>query len=71
MGRDRTIHAAAVRSPTQNSDEAKKLEPLGVVPIHGRQDVFWWPHAYDPDFLGYMAGALRIQDFVNAGVAIY
>jgi CRISPR-associated endonuclease/helicase Cas3 len=49
---------------------AVKLGMLGVGSIPGRQDLFWWPHAYDAGFLGYMAGALKIQNFVDEGGAI-
>jgi CRISPR-associated endonuclease/helicase Cas3 len=49
---------------------AVKLGTLGVDPIPGRRDLFWWPHAYDPAFLGYMAGVLKIQKFIEEGGAI-
>lgn len=42
-----------------------KIDQLGLVPIPGRGDIYAWPHAYDPDFLGYMAGVLQIQKFLN------
>ena len=37
---------------------SRKIDELGLSPIASRPDVFWWPHRYDHDFLGYMAGAL-------------
>lgn len=43
---------------------ARRIDQLALDPISGRPDLYWWPHAYDPDFLGYMAGALKL-----AGVA--
>jgi CRISPR-associated endonuclease/helicase Cas3 len=49
---------------------AVKLGVLGVDPIPGRRDLFWWPHAYDPEFLGYMAGVMKIQKFIEEGGAI-
>lgn len=67
--RERVDFVSLVRGSVQIW--ANKLEKLGVQQIPGRHDLFWWPHEYDAGFLGYMAGALRIQDFVNTGVAIY
>ena len=39
---------------------ASKIESLGLQPIREGREIFWWPHAYDPDFLGFMEGALRL-----------
>ena len=36
-----------------------RFDDLGLQPIRGRADIFWWPHAYDSTSLGYMAGALK------------
>ena len=69
VARERVDFVSLVRGSVQIW--AKKLDALGVMPVPGRQDVFWWPHEYDPEFLGYMAGALRIQDFITTGVEIY
>lgn len=35
-----------------------KAEVLDLPTIRGRPDLHLWPHDYDPDFLGYMAGVL-------------
>lgn len=46
------------------------LDPLTT---HGRNDesaLYEWGCEYDPDFLGYMSGVLRNQEFLNAGGAI-
>jgi hypothetical protein len=47
-----------------------KIDALGVSRIPGRQDLYWWPHVYDPTFLGYMTGVLNIQKFIDQGGAI-
>lgn len=39
---------------------ANKIADLALTPIPGRADVFDWPYAYDPDFLGYMQGLLDL-----------
>jgi hypothetical protein len=49
---------------------SNKLDHFGLEPLPARREIYWWPHAYDAEFLGYMAGALRIGDFVRTGVAI-
>ena len=38
-----------------------KISELGLMPIENRHDIYWWPHAYDPEFLGYMQGALEMS----------
>lgn len=48
---------------------ATRAGHLGLDPLPGREDIFWWPHAYDPNFLGYMAGALFL-DAVSKGDAV-
>ncbi|MBI1867240.1 MAG: CRISPR-associated protein [Methylocystis sp.] len=48
---------------------SKKIALLGLEPIPGRQDIYWWPHAYDPAFLGYMEGALFLEK-VSEGEAL-
>lgn len=32
--------------------------------------LFTWPYDYDPDYLGYMAGVLKLNEFIAAGGAI-
>lgn len=49
---------------------ATKIEPLGLDPIRGREDIFWFPHDYDSVFLGYMAGALKLIDIGQRGFVI-
>lgn len=49
---------------------ARKIDKLGLRPLPGRRDLFAWDDAYEPDFLGYMAGVLRNQQFLRAGGAV-
>jgi len=44
---------------------AAKIEKLGLAPIPGRDEIYAWNHDYDPDFLGYMAGVLRLKQYVS------
>jgi CRISPR-associated endonuclease/helicase Cas3 len=49
---------------------AKKIDLFALEPLPGRQEIYWWPHAYDAAFLGYMAGALDLSDVVNGKTLI-
>jgi CRISPR-associated endonuclease/helicase Cas3 len=49
---------------------ATKIDKLGLEPLPGRKEVYVWRYAYDPDFLGYMAGVLRNQQFLREGGAV-
>lgn len=53
---------------------ARKIEKLSLVPLtrHGgaSSDIYSWDYDYDPDFLGYMKGVLRLEEFISAGGAI-
>lgn len=42
-----------------------KVTAFGLELIPGRQDVYWWPHAYDAVFLGYMEGALSLREIAD------
>lgn len=44
---------------------AKKTKELALEPIGRVGDLYEWKHAYDPDFLGYMAGVLQLQKFMS------
>lgn len=44
---------------------AKKTKELALEPIGRTGDLYEWRHAYDPDFLGYMAGVLQLQRFMS------
>ena len=47
----------------------QKVGALRLEALPGRREVFWWPYRYDPAFLGYMEGALGIDE-VARGEAI-
>jgi hypothetical protein len=32
--------------------------------------MYFWEYEYDPDFLGYMKGVLKVEKFMSAGGAI-
>jgi hypothetical protein len=54
---------------------ATKIDKLAlelVIPRDnlGEADVYSWPYDYDPDFLGYMEGVLKLENFIAAGGAI-
>lgn len=40
---------------------SRTLKDFGLSPILDRPELWWWPHAYDGNFLGYMEGALQLQ----------
>jgi CRISPR-associated endonuclease/helicase Cas3 len=47
-----------------------KLTSLDLPVLPGRREIYAWPYEYDPDMLGYMAGVLRLRDFIEQGGAI-
>lgn len=54
---------------------AYKIDKLALPAVfdHGQSsdaDLFAWCYDYDPDFLGYMKGILKLDDFIAAGGAI-
>jgi CRISPR-associated endonuclease/helicase Cas3 len=54
---------------------ANKIEKIGLEPVirEGRSsvsDIYVWNYEYDPDFLGYMAGVLKLSDFIKSGGAV-
>jgi CRISPR-associated endonuclease/helicase Cas3 len=51
---------------------ASKIDKLALEPVtHYRQssasDLYFWSYEYDPDFLGYMKGLLRLEEFIASG----
>lgn len=42
-----------------------KIKQLGLKPIGHVDDLYEWNHAYDPEFLGYMAGVLKLDKFIK------
>lgn len=49
---------------------AKNVDRFALEPIRGREQLFFWPYAYDPAFLGYMEGALPLLDVEKGGAFI-
>lgn len=46
---------------------ATKIEKLGLTPFPERHDLYAWNDIYEPEFLGYMAGVLRNDQFLRGG----
>jgi hypothetical protein len=54
---------------------ATRIEKLGLTPLNHKSrspefDVYEWQYDYDPDFLGYMKGVLKLEEFNSAGGAV-
>jgi CRISPR-associated endonuclease/helicase Cas3 len=56
---------------------ATKIDKLALEPLfhHSESsdddsDIYFWSYDYDPDFLGYMKGALKLEEFITSGGAI-
>ena len=49
---------------------ATKIDKLGLDKLPGRTEIFAWRKAYDPDFLGIMAGVFQADEFSAAGGAV-
>jgi CRISPR-associated endonuclease/helicase Cas3 len=54
---------------------ASKIDKLALEPItrDGRSsgsDIYEWKYDYDPDFLGYMKGVLKLDEFIASGGAV-
>lgn len=45
---------------------ARRIETLGLRAVPGRRELYEWPHEYN-DFLGYMAGVLKMRTFLEGG----
>ncbi len=52
-----------------NKIEKLRLKPLAACDRY-ETGLFFWPYEYDPDFLGYMQGVLKLEEFIAAGGAI-
>lgn len=44
---------------------AHKIDKLGLELLPGRKEIYAWKDSYDPDFLGYMSGVLRNEQFLR------
>lgn len=49
---------------------ARKIDTLRLELLPGRRELYAWNGLYEPEFLGYMAGVLRNQDFLKQGGAV-
>ncbi|HOG17889.1 MAG TPA: DEAD/DEAH box helicase [Syntrophales bacterium] len=49
---------------------AQKIEKLRLDKLPGRGEIYVWNYDYEPDFLGYMKGVLKMEDFISSGGAI-
>lgn len=49
---------------------ASKIDKLRLELLPGRRDIYAWNNAYEPDFLGYMAGVLLNDRFMREGGAV-
>jgi CRISPR-associated endonuclease/helicase Cas3 len=54
---------------------ANKIGKLGLSPLkHNNRSsefvIYDWPYEYDPDFLGYMEGLLKVDSFIASGIAV-
>lgn len=54
---------------------ASKINKLALRSVtYGRRssdsEIYVWPYDYDPDFIGYMQGVLKLEEFISAGGAI-
>jgi CRISPR-associated endonuclease/helicase Cas3 len=50
---------------------ASKIASLALEEFIQRPGVYRWPHQYDPHFLGYMAGGLKIAAIARGETAIW
>jgi CRISPR-associated endonuclease/helicase Cas3 len=66
----RTGRPVSFRSLLEGSVQlwSNKIDKLGCERVQGRGvELFLWNLRYDPDFLGIMAGVLRIEEFLSEG----
>ncbi len=49
---------------------AYKIDQLKLEVVSGREDIYAWNDTYDPEFLGYMAGVLKLEEFMDSGGAV-
>ncbi|MBU0507667.1 CRISPR-associated protein, partial [bacterium] len=54
---------------------ASKINKLALEPVirHGQSSdsgMYFWTYDYDPEFLGYMKGVLKLNEFISSGGAI-
>jgi len=63
----------AVRDLLEGSVQlwSDRIRKLAIEPLWPDADIYAWNDAYDPDFLGYMAGVLRTDEFLAAGGGVF
>ena len=54
---------------------ANKISKLALEPVtHDRKSsdsgIYFWTYEYDPDFLGFMKGVLKLEEFILSGGAV-
>jgi CRISPR-associated endonuclease/helicase Cas3 len=49
---------------------AYKINTLALEPLPSRREIYWWPYAYDAALLGYMEGALHLDEITNGSAVI-
>ena len=42
---------------------SSNIDRFDLEALAGREGLYWWPFEYDPTFLGYMAGVLKLHAF--------
>jgi CRISPR-associated endonuclease/helicase Cas3 len=47
-----------------------RISALRLECMPSRPELYRWPYEYDAEFLGYMAGVLKLGDFLRTGIAI-
>jgi hypothetical protein len=54
---------------------ASRIDKLALEPLAFRNPslnagLYYWPYEYDGDFLGYMKGVLKLEEFISSGGAV-
>jgi hypothetical protein len=54
------------------ADKIKKLALQPAIQGSSSEDskIYVWQYDYDPDFLGYMKGVLKLEEFIASGGAV-
>ena len=53
-----------------NKIDRLRLQPLTTGVKSDDFEIYAWPYDYDPEFLGYMAGVLKVDEFISSGGAV-
>lgn len=49
---------------------SSRIADLRLERVHGRGELYRWPHLYDPDYLGVMAGIFRLAELGRGGALL-